>query len=115
MNHYFDVCGNEKPTFGFAPDAEFPCINAEKGMLDGHFGGEFTTEGEGDVTVKYMNVVGPINIVPAACEVIVESTDEAFIAAAKELHNATVEGNVVKFVVEGKPFHAMSPEKGINA
>ncbi len=32
VNHYFEV--EEMPTVGFAPDADFPIINAEKGIWD---------------------------------------------------------------------------------
>ena len=32
VNHYFEV--EEMPTLGFAPDADFPIINAEKGIWD---------------------------------------------------------------------------------
>ena len=32
VNHYFEQ--EEMPTLGFAPDADFPIINAEKGIAD---------------------------------------------------------------------------------
>ena len=75
------------PDCGFTPDAEFPAIYAEKGILQA----TFTAQGINGFTVKGGSAA---NMVPAVCK-------------------GTVGGFEVTSV--GKPAHASKPELGINA
>ena len=58
--------GGEVPVCGFTPDAEYPLINGEKGIVNADYTTHFTQDGE----VKLVRIQGgtAYNIVPALCE-----------------------------------------------
>src|SRR5699024_2277450 len=51
MDRYFEV--EEKPDFGFSPDAEFPIINGEKGILTEYINTQGTTEGGKNTLISF--------------------------------------------------------------
>ena len=121
MERYLEV--EETPDFGFAPDAEFPIINGEKGMnnLNVHFAG---TNG-GALTLQSFKAGLRPNMVPEAAEAVVIVKDAAATAALVAAFNAyleqqpvtgqaTVEDAVVTLRLEGKSAHGASPASGIN-
>ncbi|HOD93340.1 MAG TPA: Sapep family Mn(2+)-dependent dipeptidase [Clostridia bacterium] len=85
MAHY--VKTQELPTMGFVPDADFPVIYAEKGILT------VVIEGEGSESILLKAGDRP-NVVPGKC---------------------TVEYKGKTIVYEGKPAHGAAPFSGINA
>jgi len=87
MEHYKLV--EELPSFGFTPDADFPAIYAEKGILQ--------IVVSGPVSSKITAAAGERpNMVPARCEITIKDTQE-------------------KITGIGVPAHASKPQLGINA
>lgn len=87
MDHY--VATEELPTLGFTPDADFPAIFAEKGILQISFSGKASD--------RYRAVAGEaINMVPSICT----------------LHDFISDTSVVN---RGVSAHASTPDQGVNA
>lgn len=87
MNRYKET--EEMPVCGFTPDASFPPIFAEKGILNIRVYGPSS----GFLT---MTAGERVNMVPAACRVSFSGTDDSFL-------------------VRGVPAHASTPQSGVNA
>ncbi|MBF1124492.1 MAG: Sapep family Mn(2+)-dependent dipeptidase, partial [Solobacterium sp.] len=56
----------KNPIMGIVPDADFPCIYAEKGILD------FAAQGKIDSCIKYMKAGTAFNVVISKADVIVD-------------------------------------------
>ncbi|WP_314067128.1 dipeptidase PepV [uncultured Vagococcus sp.] len=121
MNRYLEV--EEKPDFGFAPDAEFPIINGEKGManINVNLGG--TNAGDYRL-VSFESGLRP-NMVPESATAVVEvASVEAgakmevsfldFVEKNPVSGTIDVNGTTVTVVVNGKSAHGASPAAGIN-
>jgi predicted dipeptidase len=96
----------EPPTIGFSPDARFPLIYAEKGLL------QLTLEGK-NLTGVQLSGGSAFNTVPDAMfydSVLVEELADKLDALgfAYEWKEDGIE-------VKGKAAHAMIPEEGVNA
>lgn len=92
----------EHPTMGFTPDADFPLIYAEKGLID------YTLTASGDTLLSggsALNAVPPTASTPF---------DPAVEAALKALGYAYKKDDG-KLVVQGKSVHAMAANTGVNA
>lgn len=120
MDRYFQT--EEMPDFGFSPDAEFPIINGEKGILSLHFelpAGEST----GDYQLKSFDAGLRENMVPqdAHAEVVVPNVDEfvakfeQFVAVESVKGTAEIKDGVVHLDVIGKSAHGSTPAAGINS
>lgn len=120
MERYFKT--EEMPDFGFSPDAEFPIINGEKGILSLHFelpAGEVT----GKYQLKSFDAGLRENMVPqdAHAEVIVPNTEEfvfkfnQFITTEPVKGTAVVQDDLVVLDIVGKSAHGSTPQAGINA
>ena len=108
INEYFKT--EEMPEIGFAPDASFPIIYGEKGILSF----DITGKVEDDVLITFKSG-DRYNVVPdyAECVLNVDLKDEF----TKYLVYNGLKGEVVenKYIVYGKRAHAMQPNLGINA
>ncbi len=98
------------PDLGFAPDAEFPLIYAEKGSVS------FDVVGTEDDSLITSLVAGErYNVVPDECvAVLKKDVSQAFLSyleTAKQ--QGKVEGN--KYTVYGKNAHGATPMLGLNA
>ena len=120
MDRYFQT--EEMPDFGFSPDATFPIINGEKGILSLHYDIPAGTP-EGDYQLLSFDAGLRENMVPqdAHAEIVVPNADEvvdrflAYVAANPVEGSAQVlDGKVILDVV-GKSAHGSTPDKGINA
>ena len=122
MDYYFEH--EEKPDFGFSPDANFPIINGEKGNVT--LGIHFQGNNEGDFTLQSFTAGLRENMVPgtATASFIAPSTEEAL--AIEKAFFDYVEANPVTGTIEteneqvtielvGKGAHGASPQSGINA
>lgn len=131
INYYKEH--EELPTIGFSPDADFPCIYAEKSLL--------TCNLTSDLTSDYSNVQNPdiqiiqidcnnnaINVVPKFCSVIIKINSDKinmneFTQKLKtiidrhqyEIDIYQIDNNKVKLTSHGIPSHAAHPDMGINA
>lgn len=127
VDHYFKH--EEMPSIGFAPDADFPIINAEKGIFD------FILEqnsmaaqnSNGNrVVLDKLQAGRRLNMVPdlAEASILCKTNDDAeqlknsFEQYIKD-HNltgvATINDSNLQLRVEGVSAHGMEPNKGKNA
>ncbi|MBI5155516.1 Sapep family Mn(2+)-dependent dipeptidase [Candidatus Poribacteria bacterium] len=136
---YKDTVG--APEFGFTPDADFPIINGEKGMVSLAFKAAWPESGvHHDTGIEFVSLAGGEreNIVPSWCELTLRFPSSDKTGVMKELVRTTTEfvvenhganitlapnrerevGDgryeaVVSFV--GRAAHSSTPEKGHNA
>lgn len=122
MDRYFKT--EEMPDFGFSPDAEFPIINGEKGMVSLYV----SVKGEQDKNASnYLNSFDAgirENMVPQEAHAEVrfvdpEKAEKAFFDFLE--HNPvtgtfeTLDDGKSEITVLGKASHGSMPEKGVNA
>lgn len=118
VDHYF--ANDEMPTLGFAPDADFPIINAEKGIAVLLFKQDATSaEGE---QLRIFNAGHRNNMVPDFAEAIIADAPEsmelifnAYLSSSELKGSFEVQGDQVKLSIKGKSAHAMEPNAGVNA
>lgn len=118
VDRYFEK--EEMPSIGFAPDADFPLINAEKGIA--HIVFSLTKQREEIEVLHTFKAGNRINMVPDYAEAKIDASvvidQQAF---QMFLENYKLSGKIVEnaghYVVAlyGKSAHAMEPEKGKNA
>lgn len=107
VKRYLEV--SEKPTMGFSPDANFPIIYAEKGIMsidiiDMNKESNFVlTAGD-----RY-------NIVPEVANVETKVNFVDRLNNFGKINNLEVKVNNNQYSLYGRSSHAMEPEKGINA
>ena len=108
MEHYFQTLKKPQPTLGFSPDANYPLIFAEKGIIGFEVKNSWMIKG-----VKSIHGGVAHNAVIEKCDVELEDAS----GFAKYLENKEVKyevnGNVVTFI--GRAAHGATPEMGINA
>ncbi|MDA1531745.1 dipeptidase PepV [Bacillus cereus group sp. TH260-2LC] len=121
VDHYFK--NEEMPTIGFAPDADFPIINAEKGISDIQVVQNGSEEKKGTYELVSFESGRRLNMVPDFAEAVVTGEDvsaltvayEEYLQTAKKIGEAIVEGNTVTLRIKGISAHGSTPEKGENA
>ncbi|MFJ5758370.1 dipeptidase PepV [Neobacillus sp. NPDC093182] len=122
VEHYFEH--EEMPALGFAPDADFPIINAEKGVADMDFVQKPTGEETGKVEVisfisgKRYNMVPDhatvtLNSIENQMDVVQRFTD--YMKRHQLEHHSHVKNGELILEVKGISAHGMEPKKGINA
>jgi succinyl-diaminopimelate desuccinylase len=125
VNHYFE--NEEMPTLGFAPDADFPIINAEKGISDFDMVQKQIGQKENnDAQVEVLNFISGkrYNMVPdyAKATIHVKDKQSEIIAQFTEfmkqygLENGNqIENGELILEVKGVSAHGMEPNNGKNA
>ncbi len=108
MKRYFSKV--EKPDYGFSPDADFPVIYGEKGIMGLYLEGNLELN-----NIKSIKAGTRLNIV---CDEVIcefnELDSNLFNKFLKDNnYKGEVEGNTVK--VFGSSAHAMTPHLGVNA
>ncbi|MBE4908328.1 dipeptidase PepV [Bacillus luteolus] len=127
VDHYFKH--EEMPTMGFAPDADFPIIYAEKGIADfdlvmkvNHNSVE--SSHEQTIILKSFQSGRRYNMVPDFAEARLNTTihDDKllaefnnYITQTQLLGKGYVAGDTLVFELEGQSAHGMEPKKGKNA
>ncbi|NLY79379.1 MAG: dipeptidase PepV [Lysinibacillus sp.] len=118
VEHYFEK--EEMPDIGFAPDADFPLINAEKGIALLQFSqiGDMSNSEQ----LQSFEAGERHNMVPDLAKAVVknvasdfEAQFQQFFSNYEEEVSLTKDGEEYIIAVTGKSAHAMEPEKGINA
>lgn len=112
MHHYFQTLKKKQPTYGFSPDADFPLIYGEKGIIN------FEVKADFDLG-NIHSIIGGVafNSVIEKCAVNMDS-DPKFIEFLKENKvEFTLEenGSTTTITFIGKAAHGSTPEQGINA
>jgi len=117
VKHYVDI-GGEIPVAGFTPDAEYPIINGEKGIVTCKYSIQLSQEG--DLILKSINGGIAANVVPdyAVAEVIApkQMIQEIKVLADKD-ENLKIEENDGSILLKyyGISAHGSTPEFGKNA
>lgn len=125
VKYYFEQ--EEKPKWGFAPDADFPIIYAEKGILDVLLRQSRPGIQDTDIKLVEFHSGTRLNMVPAEAK--------ATITVVKKIESEQMKGQYQRFLQEhgligevnedhkgtltlmlkGFSAHGMEPDKGINA
>ena len=126
ITHYL-AKADKLPQYAIVPDANFPLINCEKGLIDADFSysciqdnAEERTQ-ERDIYVEKLEGGIAKNVVPGKAYCILRCSNEKIAETIKQKIaefdrvSVKIEGKLVQIEVMGKSTHAMSPEKGINA
>ncbi len=116
VNRYFQV--EDKPDFGFSPDADFPIINGEKGMYSAKL--IFDNRSE-----KLLSFEGGLreNMVPGEATAVITGVTADIDAIVSDFQKENPDITImvspaeeaVTITVEGKGVHAMNPSIGFNA
>ncbi|MCI5955529.1 MAG: Sapep family Mn(2+)-dependent dipeptidase, partial [Clostridiales bacterium] len=117
MKYYTAHC--DMPKTGFSPDASYPVINTEKGLLHLSLRGAYAADG---LKVKEISVGERCNVVPGLATALVEG-DAAFCGKVNHLAadmHIQVEAEpkqdgLVQLTSTGVPGHAAYPEAAKNA
>ena len=108
----------EMPEVGFSPDASFPIINTEKGMIHGFFTGKLAEDG---LQVKQLWTGERVNVIPGESKALIAGGQEVAdkVAAYAEKtglpYTAEVTADGVWVTAEGIPGHSAYPEGRRNA
>jgi succinyl-diaminopimelate desuccinylase len=126
MKHYFKQ--NEMPVCGFSPDADFPIINSEMGILIFNLKKEFAKNEEsccGGLKIKRIQGGNKVNMVPDYCECELEMKKDFTDRIQKTVEYMKIEKNAKlelffeneKCIIKsyGLSAHGSTPDKGINA
>lgn len=108
VHHYFYELNKPQPDFGFSPDAEYPLIFAEKGIISFEVKKDFEIPG-----LIYLKGGVAHNSVIEKC-VLKFNDNEPFINYLKTNNiDHEYDGNEIIFL--GKAAHGATPELGVNA
>jgi succinyl-diaminopimelate desuccinylase len=117
VTRYFEK--EAMPEIGFAPDADFPIINAEKGIASLIFTQTGSTDTE---TIQFFQSGKRTNMVPEEAFALIFGGLHSIKQKFNEFSNehgftgeVTQEGPMVKILTHGKSAHAMEPNDGVNA
>ncbi|EKN62878.1 dipeptidase PepV [Schinkia azotoformans] len=126
VDHYFKH--EEMPTIGFAPDADFPIINAEKGIFDFILEqkGLEQNENSGTAVLEMLQAGRRLNMVPDLAEASIQcrtkdSAEQIKYSFEQYIKDNTLTGAVIikennlQLRLEGISAHGMEPNKGRNA
>lgn len=117
VKRYFEK--EEMPTIGFAPDADFPIINAEKGIATLQFATTNLEEGE---QLQSFKSGTRTNMVPDVATAVLHVESDTIETEFEDFMNKhKIKGSMIKdglefsLTLEGKSAHAMEPNDGLNA
>ena len=121
INRYKET--EEFPTIGFSPDANFPGIYAEKGILSLSLKHKFNIKGMKILEIDCCN--NAINVVPKQVSITLQYTSKLFRPIKFEpkqdplfkmnIDVEYIDEDTVKIISYGKAAHAAHPELGENA
>lgn len=119
----------EMPTIGFSPDADFPCIYAEKSILSSCISLDYSKYNGKDIYIEEINCNdNPLNVVPKFCSAILKINNDK-LSIDKVIKNIKSIVNKYNFEIDiykqnyeslkltsyGIGAHSAHPELGINA
>ena len=124
IEYYFDKV--EAPTFGITPDADFPVINGEKGIMFFELARKLSKGSSKGLQLSRLSGGEAPNMVPGSARAVIRSdVKNAYekikekIAAFREAEGYTVKtkgvGKSLEITCEGVACHGAVPEKGLNA
>ena len=114
----------ESPTIGFSPDADFPCIYAEKGLLTVYLQQE-NINNENIVITNIDCNKNAINVVPKYCKIELKISEQINKKELKEYIKQQIdkykfnieieESENISIISHGISSHAAHPDLGVNA
>ncbi len=122
IDHYLEA--EHAPDYGFSPDASYPLINLEKGLLNvaGRCAAPVSAEG---LRVVSISAGQRPNVIPGRAEAVLFAPDpdaltKALGSAALGLEDKarvhlSIDGHTATLACDGVVGHASTPEKGRNA
>ena len=110
IKYYVDH-GGELPAAGFTPDAFYPIINGEKGILTAVY--QRPIPGTGNCIRSLQGGVAS-NIVPNQAEVVMNWHSSLPVVRQKNVKLEPVDGGF-RLTAKGVAAHGSTPEKGVNA
>ncbi|MBR5230453.1 MAG: dipeptidase PepV [Firmicutes bacterium] len=124
MEYYFDR--EKRPDFGFTPDANFPVLNGEKGILVFTFAKKFAAAQAKGLELRALRGGTAPNSVADSCRAVVRSAQEGAYDRIKEqvrLYreetgykvNVKGVGKSLEITTTGIAAHGAKPEAGLNA
>ncbi|MCM3787005.1 dipeptidase PepV [Domibacillus indicus] len=122
VEHYFKT--EEMPGVGFAPDADFPIIFAEKGIADVQLNLTVPEPGQADIQIESFQAGSRYNMVPdyAKAAVWIEKQHTLFLQNYTEYIKDNdlegsyyIDGGIVFLEMNGVSAHAAEPKDGQNA
>lgn len=114
INYY--KMNEEHPSIGYSPDADFPCIYAEKGIITIEIENNFNIEGADILEVDCGN--NAINVVPKIASIRLKLNNPDDIQKYKNSNDVYVEkisSDTIRIVTKGIASHAAHPDLGDNA
>jgi succinyl-diaminopimelate desuccinylase len=121
MKYYLDR--SEKPSFGFTPDADFPVINGEKGILIFELVKKIDKSLKPGIKLISLKGGNAPNMVPDSCQATLYTTDVSSVKNKLALYREKT-GNMIeirvfeknfKLIAQGISAHGAHPELGKNA
>ncbi|EOD00915.1 dipeptidase PepV [Caldisalinibacter kiritimatiensis] len=123
INYYLSKV--DAPDLAFTPDADFPVIHGEKGIVDIVLKKKFNNKCNDDIIIKSIKGGNRPNMVPDLCRAVIEVSDdkkdnvlntfEQFIKNTGYNIDLEDNGNTLIVVSKGKSAHGSTPEEGKNA
>lgn len=115
---YYLNNGGEIPAGGFTPDAMYPIINGEKGIVTCKY--KRKIKQQGDIILKSINGGTAPNVVPDYAEAVIKLPERAainIIKLAEKTDNIKIHKKEDSLIIEsfGISAHGSTPEQGKNA
>lgn len=119
----------EWPTIGFSPDADFPCIYAEKGIISTYLSIDYSQFEKQDIILENIDCNNnAINVVPKICSCVLKINNKnisssEFINNLKkiiseqnsEIDIYKIDEQRIKLTSHGIQAHAAHPDLGVNS
>lgn len=124
MEKYFEKM--PLPDYGFTPDAEFPALNGEKGILSFEVAKKLSKVQAKGLDLRSLSGGSAANMVAEKARAVVNAEDSQVYANIRQLaaafreetgYKVTVKGvgKSLEIATEGKAAHGATPEAGLNA
>ncbi|WP_041081992.1 dipeptidase PepV [Thermotoga profunda] len=120
IRYYFQK--EEAPVYAVTPDANFPIIYAEKGIINYKISSSLKKSKKSGVDIVHLKAGEASNVVPQRAVVIMKSFKDQILKDLEEFKPKNgakiswqVNGDELKIEVKGKSAHGSKPEHGINA
>lgn len=127
INYYKEY--EEIPSIGFSPDADFPCIYAEKSILTSYISMDYSSYKNSSIIITNIDCNNnAINVVPKFCSVTLKINTnnilmDDFISNSKyiidkynfEIDIYKINDEEIKFTSHGVQAHSAHPNLGVNA
>ena len=114
------------PDFGYTPDADFPVLNGEKGIMAFKIAAKLKRDTVKGLELRKLSGGTAVNMVPAYARAVVNDQDPAVYDRIREMadsyemttgHAIGIHkmGKSLEISAKGKSAHGSMPEKGVNA